>query len=133
MPKRLSFILVAAVIALLGAGLAAATPALADSPATAAAATADEAKVRAVLTQTIADFQAGAPNFDSMEPDLASAVKAQSASLNGLKSLGPPETFERIGDGVAPYEYKVTFEAGAALTWSITLSPSGKIAGLWVQ
>lgn len=119
-------------LAIVGLGVAAPVIALAAEPA-AAASDASEAQIRTLLAKTIADFQAGAPAYDNMAPDLAAAVKAQAAGMASLKQLGPAKTFERVGDATAPYAYKVTFENGYVLTWSIALGTDGKINYLLVN
>jgi hypothetical protein len=115
--------------ALIAAPLSAAvlpTLALAASPAT------DASLAEATLRQTITDFQAGAPRYDTMSPDLAAAVKAQEAGMAQLTPLGPVAKVERQGDGAAPFVFAVTFQAGVALTWTISLDEAGKITGLTV-
>ncbi|MFN3859232.1 MAG: hypothetical protein ACK4RV_15935 [Caulobacter sp.] len=97
-----------------------------------AAAPANATEAEAVLRTTITAIQAGSPNFDSMSPELAAAVKAQGDASAQLAALGPVTAVERIGDGSAPYQFKVTFQAGIALNWSIGFDDKGVIIGLAV-
>lgn len=97
-----------------------------------AAAPASAAEAEAVLRKTITEIQAGSPNYDSMSPELAAAVKAQTDASAQLAALGPVTAVERIGDSAAPYQFKVTFQAGIALTWAIGFDDKGTIIGLAV-
>ena len=85
------------------------------------------------LRKIIADLQRGAPDADSMEPELGAAVQAQAAAMAGLlKSVGPLKQVEFTGSGNGADTYRVTFENGAS-DWMIRLSPSGKIGGLFFK
>ncbi|MBX3479613.1 MAG: hypothetical protein KF842_04380 [Caulobacter sp.] len=104
------------------------TPALAET----AGATQDAAPAEAALRKTIADFQAGKPDYATMSPELAEAVRPQEAAMAQLAPLGAITQVTRIGDSVAPYRFAVTFEAGVTLNWVINLDGQGLIDGLFV-
>lgn len=107
----------------------AATPALAQT----AAAAPTTASAEALLKKTIADIQAGKPDYANMGPELAAAMKAQEAAMAPLKGLGAAKTFVRVGATENPWTWAVTFEAGVTLNWTIVIAPDGKITGLQVQ
>ncbi len=87
------------------------------------------------LRDTIADLQAGTPDYDAMVPELAEAVRTQSAAMTpALQSLGELQTLENIGEpqpGV--HQFRATFANGQALTWSISINGENKIQGLLIQ
>lgn len=87
------------------------------------------------LTDTIAALQAGTPDYDGMVPELAEAVRTQSAAMTpALQALGPLQTLEHIGEpqpGV--HQFRATFENGQVTTWSIVINGEDKIAGLLIQ
>jgi hypothetical protein len=113
----------AAVLALAGAAApVAALPTLAHADTAG-----DEAAVKAVLTQTVNDVQAGTLNYDSMTPDLAAAAKAQAAGMESVRAFGPVKSIERVGAGTGPYIYSVTYENGFTLVWEISVQADGKI------
>lgn len=112
----------AAVLTLAGA----AAPILA-LPTLAHAEAAADAAVTAAVTKVVNDAQGQGLDYNSMTPELAAAAKAQEAGMASLKQLGAVKTVERVGDATTPYVYKVTYEAGIALTWEITLQADGKI------
>jgi hypothetical protein len=83
-----------------------------------------------VLRKIIADLQRGAPDADSMEPALRSAVQAQAAATAAfLRSLGQLKQVEFVSAENGSDAYRVTFQNGAT-NWLIRMSPTGKIAGL---
>ncbi|MBI1406852.1 MAG: hypothetical protein GC145_12075 [Caulobacter sp.] len=98
----------------------------------AAEATATAAPAEAALRKTIADFQAGKPDYASMSPELAEAVRPQEATMAQLAPLGAITAVTRTGDGDTPYTFAVTFEAGVTLNWAISLDGQGLITGLLV-
>ena len=83
------------------------------------------------LRHIIPTIASGMPDFGSMGPGLANAVRQQSAAVavqfqkfGALQSVA----FKAAGPNGADI-YEVTFEH-AKTDWSISLSPDGKIAGL---
>lgn len=87
----------------------------------------------APLRKVIADMQKGAPDAASVEPELGAAVLAQGPAIGTLlKSLGPLQRVEFSGTADGTDTYKVTFANGAT-GWTIRMSPSGKIAGLFFK
>ena len=88
----------------------------------------------ATMRRVIAEIEAGTPNYDAMNPELAAAtrrqlprLKAIFANLGGLKSV----TFrivERSGMDI----YVVEFRNGET-EWRILKSPKGKIDRLGFQ
>jgi len=88
-----------------------------------------------VLRDTIAGLRAGAPDYDSMVPELADAVRTQSAAMTpALAALGELQTLENIGEpqpGV--HQFRATFASGQATTWSISINGENKIQGLLIQ
>lgn len=105
-----------------------AAPALAAT----AEATQDAGRAEAALRKTIADFQAGKPDYAAMSPELAAAVRPQEAAMAQLAPLGAITAVSRVGEGDAPYRFAVTFEAGVTLNWSISLDDKGLINGIYV-
>ncbi|ATQ43695.1 hypothetical protein [Caulobacter mirabilis] len=118
---------------LLAAALAlsplAAAPAFAQTPAAAAPTT---AQAEALLKKTIADIQAGKPDYASMSEGLVTAMKEQAGATEQLKALGPVKTLTRVGTGENPWTWTVAFEAGVSLNWILAIGSDGKIAGLQV-
>ena len=110
------------------AGGLAAAPASADEPA-ATAPSSDVARAEAALRTVIAQFQAGAPDYASMETPLADAVKAQPAVVGMVQGFGALQSVAYVGPVNGAHQFKVAF-ATAETTWFIALSPTGKIAGL---
>ncbi|MBP7705517.1 MAG: hypothetical protein KA105_09585 [Caulobacter sp.] len=105
---------------------------LAAAPAFARAeATATSAEI--ILKKTVADLQAGKPDYGTMVPELAEAIKGQPALIQQLKALGPARSFTRLGDKENPWQFDATFESGMVLTWTISIDDSGKISGLFVK
>lgn len=103
----------------LAAALAAAGPALALSPGDA----------EATLRATIADMQAGSPDYSYMTPALAEQMKAHAEAGQQLASLGPVTKVvpQRKTD---PYTFVVTFESGVVMNWSISFDSADRIDGL---
>ena len=94
--------LIAAVAGALVLSPLAAAPALAQAKPAAAAATATApttASAEATLKKTIADIQAGKPDYANMSDELAAAMKAQPGTAEQLKSLGAAKTFTRARQG----------------------------------
>ncbi|MBC6982812.1 hypothetical protein [Caulobacter sp. 17J80-11] len=114
----------AAVLAL-GAGVA--SPVLAETPP--AADQVAPAREEAALRTVIAQFQAGKPDYDQMEPRLADAVKAQPAVVTMVQGFGALEHVDYVGVVNGAQHFRVGF-ATAETDWFIALSPAGKIAGL---
>ncbi|WP_029086907.1 hypothetical protein [Brevundimonas aveniformis] len=87
------------------------------------------------LRDTISSLQAGTPDYDGMVPELAEAVRTQSAAMTpALAALGELQTLENIGEpqpGV--HQFRATFANGQALTWSISINGENKIQGLLIQ
>jgi len=115
---------------LLAAALASA---LVLAPLGALAAPASTTQAELTLKKTIADIQAGKPDYDRMVPELASAMKAQPAVQQQLAALGPARTFTRVGDGENPWVWDVAFESGMVLNWTISINDDGVISGLFVK
>ncbi len=83
-----------------------------------------------VLTSTIAGMQAGKPDYGSMVPQLADAVRQQEAAITpALQQLGEVKTIAYDGVVQGALKFKVAFANGET-TWIIALGPDGKIAGL---
>ncbi len=115
---------------LLAAALASA---LVLAPLGALAAPASTTQAELTLKKTIADIQAGKPDYDRMVPELAAAMKAQPAVQQQLAALGPARTFTRVGDGENPWVWDVAFESGMVLNWTISINDDGVISGLFVK
>lgn len=115
---------------LLAAALASA---LVLAPLGALAAPASTTQAELTLKKTIADIQAGKPDYDRMVPELASAMRAQPAGQQQLAALGPARTFTRVGDGENPWVWDVAFESGMVLNWTISINDDGVISGLFVK
>jgi uncharacterized protein len=82
------------------------------------------------LRKIIADLQQGAPDADSVEPALRSAVQVQAAATAAfLRSLGQLKQVEFVSAESGSDAYRATFQNGAT-NWLIRMSPTGKIAGL---
>lgn len=107
--------------------------ALAMAPLAAFAAPATTTQAEITLKKTIADLQAGKPDFDHMVPELVEGIKAQPTVQQQLASLGPAKTFTRVGDGENPWVWDVAFESGMTLTWTIAINDDGVISGLFVK
>ena len=114
--------------------LAAATPAFAQTAAAtpSTAPTPGAVKAEPLLRSTIADLQAGKPRLETMSPELAQAVKDQSAMQSQLASLGPVKAVVFLEEKGGADVFAVAFETGITLNWIIALDDSGKIIGLRV-
>lgn len=106
---------------------------LADRPV--APTTPDMTRLEGVLRTAIGQLQAGTPDYDQMEPNLAAAVRAQAPALQPmLASLGAVQAVEFLGaTPVGLHEYRVRFASGRAMSWAIMTSASGKLGGLAVR
>ena len=100
----------------LAAALATASPAFALTPANAEAA----------LRSTITDLQNGNPDFKSMTPAIAEAVRSHPDVAQQLASLGPPTIIVAVSK-TNPFTFVVTFESGVVMNWAISFDGSGKI------
>jgi hypothetical protein len=86
-----------------------------------------------VLRKVIQDLQQGKPDFESMEPELQKAVKEQSAHTADIyRHLGALKTLKYIGTKGGLDFYRAVYE-NAPVTYTIRLSPSGKINVLLLQ
>lgn len=104
---------------------------LAPMAAHAEAATTTVAEI--TLKKTIADIQAGKPDYDRMVPELVAGMKAQPEVQQQLAALGPAKSFTRVGDSENPWVWDVAFESGMTLTWTIAINDDGVISGLFVK
>jgi len=86
------------------------------------------------LRDTIAALQAGEPNYDRMVPELAEAVRQQSAAMGPqMAAMGAVMAIEHQAE-VQPgvHQFQVTFE-NAQNTWFISVNAEDKIQGLLIQ
>lgn len=120
--------LIAALAGVLVLSPLAAAPAFAQTAAVAPT----TAVAETTLKKTIADIQAGTPDYAHMSPELAAAMKAQVGVSEQLKSLGAAKTFTRVGAGENPWIWDVTFESGMVLNWTISIE-GATIVGLFVK
>jgi hypothetical protein len=94
---------------------------------------ADAPKSEAILRKTIADLQEGRPDFGTMESELQNAVKEQAQHTAGIyRRLGALQSLKYIGAQGGNDIYRAVYQ-NAAVTYSIRLSPSGKISLLLLQ
>lgn len=85
---------------------------------------------QAMLTKTIADLQAGKPDYASMHPQLAEAVRQQEAAvLPVLQGVGEVKSIAYEGPVQNALKFKVVF-AQRETTWILALAPDGKLAGM---
>lgn len=85
----------------------------------------------AALRKVITDLQRGAPDPAGMEPAIYAAL--QSPSVAALVArFGALQQIEYVTTQSGADIYRVTFANSAAL-WTIALSPSGRIAGLFFR
>lgn len=83
-----------------------------------------------VLRQTIAQLQAGTPDYDAMAPELAEAVRAQEAGLTQmLQGYGALQSVQHGGEQAPAHMFLVNFE-NAATQWMIVLGADDTIHGL---
>lgn len=99
--------------------LGAAGPAFALSP--------NEAE--AALRTTIIDLQTGNPDYTTMTPPIAEAIRTHADVAQQLAALGPP-TMIVAGKKSDPFTFVVTFESGAVMNWTISFTAAGKINSL---
>ena len=127
-----------AALTLAAALVALSTPAAAQDtaetpPATAQPAGPDAAAIdahKAVLGKTIADLKAGAPDYASMGPQLAEAVRAQQEGITAkLNELGEVKSIEFVEARQTALKFKVVFANGDT-SWFIVMTPEGKIETL---
>ena len=94
---------------------------------------ADAPKTEAILRKTIKDLQQGKPDYDTMEPGLQSAIKEQAQHTADIyRHLGALQSLKYIGTQNGNDLYRAVYQ-NAAVTYTIRLSPSGKIALLLLQ
>jgi len=85
----------------------------------------------AALRKVITDLQRGAPDAARMEPALYAAIQSQGGAAL-VARFGALQRIEYVATQNGADTYQVTFANGAAL-WTITLGPSGRIAGLFFR
>ena len=83
------------------------------------------------LRKVITDLQRGTPDAASMEPALYAALQAQGGA-GLLARFGTLQRIELVATQNGADVYRVTFQNGVTL-WTIALSPSGRIAGLFFK
>jgi uncharacterized protein len=85
------------------------------------------------LRAIIAQLRAGNPDYATLEPQLAQAIRPQAAASRALlERLGSLERIEFIGTQNGADLYRGTFANGATI-WAIKLSPAGKVAALFFR
>jgi pimeloyl-ACP methyl ester carboxylesterase len=85
------------------------------------------------LRKIISELAQAAPDYAGLEPPLQQAIRQQVQAAAGLlKRLGPLQGVEYIGLQKDADVYRVTFEHGTT-SWTIAMSPSGKIATLFFR
>jgi hypothetical protein len=90
-------------------------------------------KSESILRKTIQDLQEGRPDFESMEPELQKVVKEQSGHTAEIyRHLGALQTLKYIGSKDGMDIYRALYQ-NAAVTYTIQLSPSGKVNVLLLQ
>lgn len=96
-------------------------------------ATAQHAEHR--LRDTIAAMQAGTLDYATLGPELAEAVRSQSASMQPtLASWGDLQTLEYLGQPVeGAHQFGATFANGQSSVWTIRIDGEDIIQGLMVQ
>ena len=102
-------------------------------PSEAAMAPSDPVKVAAAetaLKATIAAFQAGAPNYDAMTPDVAAKMREQAATVVPVvRGFGALNGLSHVGTQNGAELFLVMF-ANAPTQWILGLTPEGKIDAL---
>jgi hypothetical protein len=94
---------------------------------------ANATKTEPILRKTIQDLQEGKPDFSTMEPQLQDAVKQQAQHLADIyRHLGALQSLKYIGNQGGNDVYRAVYQ-NAAVTYTIRLSPSGKISVLALQ
>lgn len=104
------------------AALAFAVALAAGGPALALSAGDAEATLRA----TIADLQSGSPDFSSMTPAIAEAVRSHPEAAQQLAALGPATKVVAVGK-TNPFTFVVTFESGVVMNWTISFDDADRI------
>jgi bla regulator protein blaR1 len=85
----------------------------------------------AALRRTIAAQSAGTPNYDEMGPLLEKAAREQAPMIAMLmKQMGPVQTVTYKGVGNLGWDVYEVRHANGTLTYSINMSPDGKIQDL---
>jgi uncharacterized protein len=102
-----------------------------DSPALRLAQAEPTHATAAPLRKIITDMQRGTIDAASLEPALFAAIQAQGGGVL-LRRFGALQRIEFVATQNGADVYQVTFESAAAL-WTIRLSPSGRIAGLFFR
>ena len=93
----------------------------------------DTPKTEAILRKTIQDLQQGKPDFVTMEPELQNAVKDQAQHTADIyRHLGTLQSLKYIGTQGGNDIYRAVYQ-NAPVTYTIRLSPSGKISLLLLQ
>ena len=110
-----------------------AAPAVAALPSTAGP-TSTAAKEEAALLALIAGIQSNNPDYNTLAPHLAAALRGQLAAMNArMGPRGPVEGVDLLGDGPDGVErFKVRY-ARESSEWGLSLGPDGKINGLTVK
>lgn len=86
-----------------------------------------------VLRKVIAGVGRGAPDFGSMEPALAAAVRPQlGVAQITINSYGDLKGLNRVGSKYGMEIYRAEFSRGD-MNWMIGFAPSGRIASLYFQ
>jgi uncharacterized protein len=85
----------------------------------------------AALRKVITDLQRGAPDAASMEPAIHAALQSPSVAAR-VARVGALQQIEYVTTQSGTDIYRVTFANGVTV-WSIALSPSGRIAGLYFK
>jgi hypothetical protein len=94
---------------------------------------ADTSKSEAILRKTIEDLQEGKPDFGTMGPELQNAIKEQAQhTADTYRHLGALQSLKYIGTQGDNDIYRAVYQ-NAAVTYTIRLSPSGKISLLLLQ
>jgi hypothetical protein len=102
-----------------------------DSPAMRLAQAEPARETAAPLRKIITDMQRGTLDAASMEPALFAAIQAQGGTAL-LARFGALQRIEFVATQNGADVYKVTFDNAATL-WTIRLSPSGRIAGVFFK
>lgn len=80
----------------------------------------------ATLRATIADLQAGNPDFSSMTPAIGESVRSHPEAGQQLAALGPATKVVAVGR-TNPFSFVVTFESGVVMTWTISFDDADRI------
>ncbi len=83
------------------------------------------------LRDTIVALQAGTPDYDSMTPTLADAVRGAPEATAFLQAAGEIQTIEHSAEPrPGTHQFNVVFANGAQTTWTISVNAEDKIQGL---